>query len=161
MSWWSHKIETLSLLALCEGNPPVTGGSVIWCSFYVSLHIQLNKLSWCRWIKMSRRSFDVVIMMTSKAARKNISVALLPALGLLILWSNHPSEHLHDDVITFSSLTFSALLALCVGNSLVTGEFPSRRPVTRSSDFFSCICAWINGWVNNRETDDLRRNFVR
>ena len=27
--------------------------------------------------------------------------------------------------------TFSALLALCVGNSLVTGEFPSQRPVTR------------------------------
>ena len=28
--------------------------------------------------------------------------------------------------------TFSALLALCVGNSPVNGEFPSQRPVTRS-----------------------------
>ena len=28
--------------------------------------------------------------------------------------------------------TFSALLALCVGNSPVTGEFPSQRPVTQS-----------------------------
>ena len=28
--------------------------------------------------------------------------------------------------------TFSALLALCVGNSPVTGEFPSQWPVTRS-----------------------------
>ena len=28
--------------------------------------------------------------------------------------------------------TFSALLALCVGNSPVTGEFPVQRPVTRS-----------------------------
>ena len=28
--------------------------------------------------------------------------------------------------------TFSALLALCAGNSPVTGEFPSQRPVTRS-----------------------------
>ena len=27
---------------------------------------------------------------------------------------------------------FSALLALCAGNALVTGEFPSQRPVTRS-----------------------------
>ena len=26
--------------------------------------------------------------------------------------------------------TFSALLALCVGNSLVTGKFPAQRPVT-------------------------------
>ena len=32
--------------------------------------------------------------------------------------------------------TFSALLALCVGNSLVTGEFPAQRPVTRRVDAF-------------------------
>ena len=32
--------------------------------------------------------------------------------------------------------TFSALLALCVGNSLVTVEFPAQRPVTRSFDVF-------------------------
>ena len=32
--------------------------------------------------------------------------------------------------------TSSALLALCAGNSLVTGEFPSQRPVTRSFDGF-------------------------
>ena len=38
-----------------------------------------------------------------------------------------------------------------------TGEFPSQRPVTRSFDV-SSICAWINGWVNNREAGDLRRH---
>ena len=32
--------------------------------------------------------------------------------------------------------TFSALLALCVGNSPVAGEFPAQRPVTRSFDIF-------------------------
>ena len=32
--------------------------------------------------------------------------------------------------------TFFALLALCVGNSPVPGEFPSQRPVTRSFDVF-------------------------
>ena len=32
--------------------------------------------------------------------------------------------------------TYSALLALCAGNSPVTGEFPSQRPVTRSFDVF-------------------------
>ena len=32
--------------------------------------------------------------------------------------------------------TFSALLALYGGNSLVTGEFPSQRPVTGSFDVF-------------------------
>ena len=32
--------------------------------------------------------------------------------------------------------TFSALLALCVGNSPVTGELPAQWPVTRSFDVF-------------------------
>ena len=32
--------------------------------------------------------------------------------------------------------TFSALLAICVGNSPVPGEFPAQRPVTRSFDVF-------------------------
>ena len=32
--------------------------------------------------------------------------------------------------------TFSALLALCTGNSPVTGEFPEQRPVTWSFDVF-------------------------
>ena len=32
--------------------------------------------------------------------------------------------------------SFSALLALCAGNSPVTGESPSQRPVTRSFDVF-------------------------
>ena len=31
---------------------------------------------------------------------------------------------------------FSALLATCAGNSPVTGEFPTQRPVTRSFDVF-------------------------
>ena len=32
--------------------------------------------------------------------------------------------------------TFSALLTICAGNSPVTGEFPTQRPVTRSFDVF-------------------------
>ena len=32
--------------------------------------------------------------------------------------------------------TFSALLAICAGNSPVTGECPAQRPVTRSFDVF-------------------------
>ena len=46
--------------------------------------------------------------------------------------------------------TFSMLLALCVGNSPVPGEFPSQRPVTRSL-MFSLIWPWTNGW----DTSDL------
>ena len=32
--------------------------------------------------------------------------------------------------------TFSALLAICAGNSPVSGEFPAQRPVARSFDIF-------------------------
>ena len=52
--------------------------------------------------------------------------------------------------------TFSVLLALCAGNSPVTGEFPTQRPVTRSFDV-SLICVWTNRWVNNRGAGNLRR----
>ena len=69
---------------------------------------------------------------------------LIQALKLdVVSWWRHPME------------IFSALLAICEGNSPVTGEFPAQRPVTRSLDVF-LICAWINGWVNNREAGDLR-----
>ena len=47
----------------------------------------------------------------------------------VIMWC--PS---HGDVIKWKH--FSALLALCAGNSPVPGEFPIRRPVTRSFDIF-------------------------
>ena len=36
--------------------------------------------------------------------------------------------------------TFSALLAICAGNSPVTGEFPAQRPVTRGLDVFFDLC---------------------
>ena len=52
--------------------------------------------------------------------------------------------------------TFSALLALCAGNSPVSGEFPAQRPVTRSFDVFFDR-RQLNGWVNSREAGDLRR----
>ena len=53
--------------------------------------------------------------------------------------------------------TFPALLALCAGNSPVTGEFPAQRAVTWSFDV-SFDRTWINGWVINGEAGDLRRH---
>ena len=44
--------------------------------------------------------------------------------GLTLPWWRHQME------------TFSALLAICAGNSPVTSEFPAQRPVTRSFDVF-------------------------
>ena len=47
--------------------------------------------------------------------------------------------------------TFSALLALCAGNSTHKCQWCETL-------MFSLICIWINGWVNNREAGDLRRH---
>ena len=43
---------------------------------------------------------------------------------LILPWWRHQME------------TFSALLAICAGNSPVPGEFPTQRPVTQSFDVF-------------------------
>ena len=61
---------------------------------------------------------------------------------LLTSWWRHQME------------TFSALLVLCVGNSPVTGEFPSQRPVTRGFDVVFDL-SLKNRWVNNRKDGDF------
>ena len=49
---------------------------------------------------------------------------------------------------------------------LLCGEFTGLRwiPRTKASDAklwcFFFICAWINGWVNDREAGDLRRHLA-
>ena len=49
--------------------------------------------------------------------------------------------------------TFSALLSLCEGNSLVTGQFHSQRPVTQSFD------AFFDLRLNKRLNKPLRRHW--
>ena len=50
---------------------------------------------------------------------------------------------------------FSALLALCVGNSPATGEFPSQRPVTRS--FYIFFDLRLNKWLSKQS----RRRWLK
>ena len=52
---------------------------------------------------------------------------------------------LHDDVIKWKHFPRSPV------NS------PSSKGQWRGDLMFSLICAWISGWVNNREAGDLRR----
>ena len=59
-------------------------------------------------------------------------------------------------LIMYQMETFSALLAICAGNSPVPGEFPAQRPVTQSFDVFFDL--HLNKRLsNNREAGDLRR----
>ena len=68
-------------------------------------------------------------------------------------------RHGHDSLITWwrhQMETFSALLAICAGNSPVTVN-SLHKGQWRGALMFSLICAWMNGSVNSREADDLRR----
>ena len=53
---------------------------------------------------------------------------------------------------------FSALLALCAGNSAVPVNSPHNGQ-WRGVLMLSLICVWINDWVNNGEAGDLRRHL--
>ena len=59
--------------------------------------------------------------------------------------------------------TFSALLALCDGNSLVPGEFPAQRPVTQSFDvaFDLCLNKRLNKQSRRRWLETTSRSFWR
>ena len=72
-------------------------------------------LIWFRLNKLHYPCNDVYILLCTK-----------PSAGLVQVtsWWRHQME------------TFSMLLALCAGNSSVTGEFPAGRPVTRSFGVF-------------------------
>ena len=61
-----------------------------------------------------------------------------PLACIPLIWWRHQME------------TVSALLAICAGNSPVTGEFTSQRPVTRSFDVFFDLC------LNKRLSKQLR-----
>ena len=67
----------------------------------------------------------------------------------VIIWLPHRTWWRHQ------METFSTSVVLCAGNSPVTNEFPSQRPVPWSFDVF-LICAWINSWVNSHEAGGLR-----
>ena len=60
---------------------------------------------------------------------------------------------------------FSALLAICAGNSPAIGEFPAQRPVTRSFNVFFDLCLnkrsskqWW-GWCFDTPSRSLWRHF--
>ena len=67
-------------------------------------------------------SSDVANIVTPDALVTQTAERSASSTGPVFLWWRHQME------------TLSALLALCAGNSPVTGEFPSQRPVTRNFD---------------------------
>ena len=66
------------------------------------------------------------------------------------------SVYRHSPWLRHQMETFSALLALCAGNSPVTGEFPSKRPEKARDAELWCFHLLLNKWVG---TQSRRRWF--
>ena len=86
-------------------------------------------------------------------------VSALPRNYCYSVWVFYDADH-RVHVINFypwwrhQMETFYALLAICAGNRWI----PLTRGQWREALMFSLICAWTNGWVNNRDAGDLKRH---
>ena len=68
------------------------------------------------------------------------------------LWAWHILRLIHDDVIKWKHYwPFVQGIHRSPANSPHKGQWPRAL-------IFSLTCAWIKGWVNNREAGDLRRH---
>ena len=91
----------------------------------------------------SYETYDYVFIENNKFVKLVFMIPTIIATYPNKSWWRHQME------------TFSALLAICAGNSPVTGEFPAQRPVTRSFDVFFDLR--LNKRLNNHKVSDLRR----
>ena len=69
--------------------------------------------------------------------KSNLSIFDWPAMLMVGQWLYFPNFILFISSWWRHQMEiYSALLAICAGNTPVTGEFPAQRPVTRSFDVF-------------------------
>ena len=64
-------------------------------------------------------------------------------------------KHIHDDVIKWKHFPRCRLFVRGIHRPPVNS---SHKGQWRGALMFSLICAWSNGWVNNRDAGDLRRH---
>ena len=162
-----------ALLAFCVGNSPVTvefpAQRPVTRSFDVFFDPQLNEL-------LSKQSCGWRFETPSRSLwRHSKDVIRLVATALLQLLHNVRRQkgctpHAKIYCVLLSKFlwqqkslgpwwrhqmeSFSSVLVLCVGNSPVTGQFPSQRQVTRSFDIFFDLR------LNKRLSKESRRRWL-
>ena len=193
----SKKTSKLRVTGLCPGNSSLTGGfpaqrasnaetaSIWWRHHAVAgpiyWYIRWTELPWIfpgaplifngapRNIQGNIESYGGLNLVnfvpadpqTPNGTGLSAGSELTPArvvfsLVINVSWWRHQME------------TFSALLAICVGNSPVTGEFPAQRPVTRSFDVFFDLRLnkrlskqWWSWWFETPSHPFWRHCYVR
>ena len=114
---WSKKTSKLRVTGLCAGNSPGTG------------ELPAQRASNAENVSIWWRHHDILSVGDS-AQGYQISA------NSGYIFNTHCSQTLWRHQMEI----FSALLALCAGNSPVTGELPSQWPVTQSFDVFFHLC---------------------
>ena len=104
----------------------------------------------CGWKQCSPSGGPVCVGHTS-GTRRHHFISNMNCIGRLCQWT------FRDLMMNLPNGNISPLWAICGGNPPVTSEFPSQRPGTQSL-MFSLMCAWTNGWANNRDAGDLIRH---
>ena len=129
------------LTGLCEGKPSVSGGTPSKGQRGGALMFSLISVRTNGWannqntgdLGRHRAPYDVTVMVQPPPMnmvkpfvliQQSINAINPFKINLRNTWWRHQME------------TFSALLAICAGNSPVPGEFPAQKPVTRSFDVF-------------------------
>ena len=118
---------------------------------YITQCIQMSRQNWFSsepWMKFRRHRHQCPSLLWYTISVRISSwfvTSFISDTFMRFSWWRHQME------------TFSALLALCAGNSPVPVNSPHKGQ-WRGALMFSLICTWINAWVNNREAGDLRRH---
>ena len=133
-------------------------------SCYPALDELLNKKSCCQWFQTPWRAYRVIVIPERHKIIRPISnhnkthhimqvMCMIHVLGMAQLLE-HVNTWWRQQLETFS-----ALLALCEGNHR-SPVVSSHKGQSRGGLMFNFICAWTNGWANNRDAGDSKRHRV-
>ena len=120
-------------------------------------------LGYCRvlfWIPIGM-SFTQILQEYFSGTRANIRFQLPHwqwDYRVECLWNRsvpYHKKHKHDDVIKWKHFAHYWIFVRGIHRSPVNSPHKGQW---RGALMFSLICAWLNGWVSNREAGDLRRH---
>ena len=123
--------------------------------FQRSTHISL------KYIQRRKRIIIILSCILFPVSNSILTICVVAFRSRWLLWYMTASWHgeISHSWWRHQMETFSALLAICAGNSSVPVN-SLHKGQWRGALMFSLICVWINGWVNNHEAGDLRRYHV-
>ena len=120
-----QKCRCIFTYSSAEDNPPENLKYHVQILDEVSTLIMLRLI--LEWGLLKLHVFIFPLRKFSYPPHNEFVGGILVSLGLST-WRRHQME------------TFSSVLAICAGNSPITGEFPTQRPVMWSFDVFFDLC---------------------